>query len=934
MKLNSVLLALVASASTFGELSHAIHEKTSGDEKVSGQTLVEWNFNRIGELEGWQPNGQVQDVKVSGGALSCRTAGADPILELRPLLDLKASPWQLIEVRLKADRGGSAEFFWSNTVQTPYGGFSPGKQTPFNIIGDNRWRTYRIFPFWHYEGKIVRLRFDPYDGANFEVDFIRIVDIPMPPLAEKADFDFTKGAHGWRYAGGDKAGEDAPPPLVIDRHAAESFILGPPLQVNAEEQTFVSLCMSADQGTHGTLFFASEQAHGLHAHGFPLNADGKEHVYNLDLLSAPEWRGSIIALGLRPSDAVGAKAALRWLRVSEEPQGAPELKVASFALEDALPRAGVPADLTAIVKNAGGEAARNVRASLTLPPNVRLANSPPASPAIATLDFGEEAVLRWKIMVTEVAKAEAALRLTVDNAEPVIARARLDFTLRLNVPSIGYVPEPRPVRGKYEVGVYYFPGWKGWGEWFPISRFPERKPVLGWYREGDPEVADWHIKWAVEHGITFFAYDWYWSQGARQLEHGLHDGYFKARYRSLLKFCLLWANHNAPGTSSPGDCLAATRHWIENYFRRPEHLTIDGKPVAIIFSTHRLTEDLGGAKVKEAFDAMRAECREAGLKGLYLIACVGSAGQARQAAEEGYDAVTAYNWPGLGASAGERYSPFELLIDGYKRQWEHLIERAPIPLLVPICGGWDSRPWHGDSALVRFDRNPGNFKRHLQSARRLLETAGPKSAIPDMVLAEAWNEWGEGSYLEPHREFGFGYLDAIREVFTGASETHEDLTPADVFLGPYDVERHAAAKTAWEFDRDDEGWSAVMQLVGVRAEGGSLTGRTTGNDPAFFGPPIQARASEFPFLVTRLRLRREDGRPFKGIAQFFWRTSAIAESEATSVRFEVAGDGEWHEYRLPVQKNRRWRGMITRLRLDPGNQLGIEVEVDFIRLAR
>jgi len=31
--------------------------------------------------------------------------------------------------------------------------------------------------------------------------------------------------------------------------------------------------------------------------------------------------------------------------------------------------------------------------------------------------------------------------------------------------------------------------------------------VLGWYREGDPELADWQIKWAVEHGITFFAYD-------------------------------------------------------------------------------------------------------------------------------------------------------------------------------------------------------------------------------------------------------------------------------------------------------------------------------------------------------------------------------------------------------------------------------------------
>jgi hypothetical protein len=68
-----------------------------------------------------------------------------------------------------------------------------------------------------------------------------------------------------------------------------------------------------------------------------------------------------------------------------------------------------------------------------------------------------------------------------------------------------YVPEPKPVRGPYEVGVYYFPGWTTANHWQPITPFPERRPMRGWYREGDPELADWQIKWAVEHGITFFA---------------------------------------------------------------------------------------------------------------------------------------------------------------------------------------------------------------------------------------------------------------------------------------------------------------------------------------------------------------------------------------------------------------------------------------------
>jgi hypothetical protein len=31
-----------------------------------------------------------------------------------------------------------------------------------------------------------------------------------------------------------------------------------------------------------------------------------------------------------------------------------------------------------------------------------------------------------------------------------------------------------------------------------------------------------------------------------------------------------------------------------------------------------------------------------------------------------------------------------------------------------------------------------------------------------------WNEWTEGSYLEPDVENGMSYLEAIKEVFTNA----------------------------------------------------------------------------------------------------------------------------------------------------------------------
>lgn len=907
------------------------------------QPLVEWTFDRAGDLQGWQPNAHLADVEVSAGALKCRSVGSDPILELRPLLDVPASPWQVLEVRLQADRDGTAEWFWSNTTQTRYGGFAQEKSTRFQVIGDGQWRTYRVFPFWQPEKRIIRLRLDLYDAATFAVDFLRIAELAMPQTTAQADFDFSQGALGWQPVHGATLATAADG-LTISSPSKDGFALAPPLRIDAEQRSFVTLRLAVDRGRHATLLFATEQTPGLQTFSFPIEADGHEHTYNLDLLAASGWRGQVIALGLRSSDAAGALARLRWLKVTDAPQGQAQLKIVSFALEDAVPRASRLVTLSAIVSNTGGETATNVRARLRLPPGVKLLSTSPRDVRAATLGFDEEATFSWRIQSPTPLTGAAEVVLACDDAsthasrntqhETTTGRASLTFTPRPRVSSTGYVPAPKPVRGPIEVGVYYFPGWKSASQWHPIQRFPERKPVLGWYREGDAELADWHIKWAVEHGVTFFAYDWYWSQGARQLEHALHDGYFNARYRHLLKFCLLWANHNAPRTSSHDDCLGVTRYWIENYFHRPEHLTIDGKPAVIIFSPHRLTEDLGSAGVKKAFDAMRAECQRAGLKGLYLLACVGDAGQARQAATEGYDAVTAYNWPGLGMSGDSNYAPFATLLEGYRRNWEHILAQAPIPLLLPVNGGWDSRPWHGDNNLVRFGRTPELFKRHLLDAKQLLRTSTLKSQISNLVLIEAWNEWGEGSYIQPHNEFGFGYLDAIREVFTDAPKMHADLTPADVGLGPYDVPPQEFSRTVWDFDRDDEGRSNVMDLCDVAVRDGALGGRTTGHDPAFFGPPFQARAAEVPAVLMRLRLQRADNQPFRDTAQLFWRTSRLAESEASSARFEVIGDGAWHEYRIPVAENRRWRGLITRLRLDPGTRTNVNVEVDSIQLVK
>ncbi len=105
-----------------------------------------------------------------------------------------------------------------------------------------------------------------------------------------------------------------------------------------------------------------------------------------------------------------------------------------------------------------------------------------------------------------------------------------------------YVPPPDAASADRLIGAHYFPGWKPGVHrgWSVLAQYPERKPVLGWYDESNPENTDWEIKWALEHGISFFVYCWYrHKENAGQplracdvrMGHAIHEGLFRCRYK-------------------------------------------------------------------------------------------------------------------------------------------------------------------------------------------------------------------------------------------------------------------------------------------------------------------------------------------------------------------------------------------------------------------
>lgn len=861
----------------------------------AGERVVHaWQFQAAADLAGWSCQGTTAP-EVRDGALSLRTSANDPKL-IAPDCDFPAAPFQVLAIRMRSSAGGTASVFWSGTTEGRYGGFEEAKRTDFEVEGDGRSHEYRLLPFWHAEKQILRFRLDPPDNADVAIESIRVLQPPVAPASKASAWDLPAG---WRT-------------VEVGR---ERILLSPPLDVDAEAAPWVACTLAAKAEGTGRLYWASAGANGLQSTAFTFRPGQRQQ--NVDAAGAPQWRGRLLALGLSlPEGAVA-----RRISLADAPQGPADPEVTFFGLRDAVNRAGRPATLLAMFTNRGGAPAEGLHARVTLGAGMALAPGEAAEKEVPACEFGETVEVSWQVRAARPGSFRAALALA--GAAPKQANAL--FTAPIPVAAGGYVPAPKPAASDYDVGVYYFPGWHTYSRWSVLNPYPERRPVLGYYREGSPEVADWQVKWALEHGIKFFIYDWYWSKGARSLEHALHDGLLKSRYGSKFKFCLLWANHNPAGTSSEQDLLNVTDYWLANYFKRPEYYTINGRPVVVIFSPYRFTADMGAPAVKAAFEKMRAKVKAAGLPDLFLVACAyPNAGELQTIKEEGYDAVSGYNYPGAGAE-NERRAPYSLAVAGYESYWKRIADSGVdyIPVTDP---GWDSRPWHGENNRVRTGKTPALFRDMLLRARRFVDERTP-AGRPKVVFVEAWNEFGEGDFIEPHREWGFGYLDAIRSVFTKAPEPHQDVTPADAGLGPYDLAPDPVA-TDWEFETAGkmEGWGDVYSVTGCAVRDGALCGIAANDDPAFLGPAMRVPALKFGVVEIRMKMDKGEN------GQLFWSTTHSEISEANSVRFAVTGDNAYHVYRIEVGKSPRWRGVITRLRLDPNSNAGSVIAIDYVKL--
>lgn len=277
-------------------------------------------------------------------------------------------------------------------------------------------------------------------------------------------------------------------------------------------------------------------------------------------------------------------------------------------------------------------------------------------------------------------------------------------------------------------------------------------PMIGPYDSGDPAVLEYHLLTMKLSGIDGVIVDWYGLQTFRDyaILHRNTQRLVEQVTRLGMKFAICYEDQTIPTLVKAGRLKTADRvphatgeiEWLaKRWFRLKSYVRLDGKPVLLSFGQDGLT------------DREWLQC----LDGLKSPVTYFSEHRRRSSA------VGAFDWPiptqGLGAV--ERFQ-------ATSAKWFHSIPVA-FPRFVDIYAEAGVRPSYG-----RVEDDDGATFR-----TSMIQALQSKAAI---VQVATWNDWGEGTVLEPSREFGYRDLEMLQQLRRRHIDPRFSPTPSDLRL--------------------------------------------------------------------------------------------------------------------------------------------------------
>lgn len=351
---------------------------------------------------------------------------------------------------------------------------------------------------------------------------------------------------------------------------------------------------------------------------------------------------------------------------------------------------------------------------------------------------------------------------------------------------------------------------KGFTEWDNVKKaIPQFEGHLQpkepyndfYYNLTESETKQWQVYLAKTYGVYGFCYYHYWFDGHLLLEKPLEQ--VLADPAIDLPFCICWANeawrrtwesHSEEilmdQTYGDRDMWKAHFEYLLPFLKDPRYITNDDKPLFVIYRPNEIK------RLNDMLDYWQELAIRSGLKGIDFayqqqeFDIIPNSDTSRFKYDIEFQpvyALRAMETPQKYRSLFHLFShsmnsffikKFNITLSNmiltsikkisYDDIWKTILNSRPERknALPGAIVNWDNSPRRGKKARVFIGSSPEKFQKYMEQlimkAKNEYET--------DMIFLTAWNEWGEGCYMEPDKTNKFGYLEGLRNALVITDE--------------------------------------------------------------------------------------------------------------------------------------------------------------------
>lgn len=302
------------------------------------------------------------------------------------------------------------------------------------------------------------------------------------------------------------------------------------------------------------------------------------------------------------------------------------------------------------------------------------------------------------------------------------------------------------------------------------------------------DVLKTQAKLAHKFGIHGFCIYHYWFEGKKLLEKPLE---MLLEHKDIdLPFCICWANETWARTwdgdnKAPLNTILIKQNYgkekewekhfeyLNDFFQDKRYIRVDEKPVILIYRAENIPQ------YNKMIACWNKMALEQGLPGLYVLQMnTGFGYQKRKNLSNGivdYEPMrTLKEWDEKRGLLNKRREFVKNLIKNpilkkmlsirvlnYSRFHNIILENAvksETPHFYCSFPGWDNSP-RKTAATIFIGSTPRKFHYYFDCLYKKSMDAGNS-----FVFINAWNEWGEGAYLEPDTKCEYKYLESIKKV--------------------------------------------------------------------------------------------------------------------------------------------------------------------------